>query len=157
MNRIDKTHVAFLHSQFLNTFKMKRLVLAFLLSSFFVIGYAQQPLQEGIKHMENENYTAALDVFNSICKADPKNSVAYFYIGEVNYLQEDYNEAEKAYRKGLTINSSCAECYVGLGKLELDKGNNTEAEKNFANALRINKKNANIYGHIGDAYLYNLK
>ena len=107
--------------------------------------------------MENENYTAALDIFNTICKADPKNSIAYFYIGEVNYLQEDYSEAEKAYRKGLTINTQCAECYVGLGKLDLDKGNNVEAEKNFSAAERINKKNANIPGLIGDAYLYNLK
>lgn len=136
---------------------MKRLALAFLLSSFFVIGYAQQSIQDGIKHMENENYTAALDVFNSICKADPKNSVAYFYIGEVNYLQEDYSEAEKAYRKGLTINAQCAECYVGLGKLELDKGNNAEAEKNFSAAERINKKNSTIPGLIGDAYLYSQK
>ena len=136
---------------------MKRIIIAFLLSSLFVIGYAQQPLQEGIKHMENENYAAALEVFNSICKAEPKNSIAYFYIGEVNYLQEDYNEAEKSYRKGLTINSQCAECYVGLGKLELDKGNITEAEKNFKTAQTIHKKNAILLAHIGDAYLYSKK
>ncbi len=107
--------------------------------------------------MENENYTAALSTFTSICKSDPKNATAYFYIGEVHYLLEDYKEAEKSYRKGLSTNPQCAECNVGLGKLELDKGNTVEAEKYFATAHRINKKNPAIHAHIGDAYLYSKK
>ena len=135
---------------------MKKIVFAFILSTLFFLGNAQT-LSEGIQQMENENYTAALNTFNAICKADPKNSVAYFYIGEVHYILENYNEAEKAYDKGLNVNPQCAECYVGLGKLELDKGNTTEAEKNFATAVRINKKDAAVYAHIGDAYLYSKK
>ena len=135
---------------------MKKILFAFILSTFFFLGNAQT-LQEGIQQMENENYTGALNTFNAICKADPKSSVVYFYIGEVHYLLENYSEAEKAYRKGLTINTSCAECYVGLGKLDLDKGNTMEGEKNFALALRIDKKNASTFGHIGDAYLYSKK
>lgn len=107
--------------------------------------------------MENENYTAALSTFNAICKADPKSSVVHFYIGEVHYLLDDYAEAEKAYRKGLVTNPQCAECNVGLGKLELDKGNTVEAEKYFGIAVRINKKNSATFGHIGDAYLFGKK
>src|SRR5688500_10095372 len=135
---------------------MKKILFASILSSFFLLGNAQS-LQEGIRQMENENYTAALNTVNSICKADPKSSIAYFYIGQVQYLLENRAEAEKAYKKGLSVNESSDECYVGLGKIELDKGNTVEAEKHFAAAVRIDKKRASTYGQIGDAYLQSKK
>lgn len=136
---------------------MKKILFAIVLSACFFLTANAQSLISGIRHMENENYTEALNTFNAIAKSDPKNSSVHYYIGEVNYLLENYNEAEKAYRKGLGINTRCAECYVGIGKLELDKGNNAEADKNFQTAVNINKKNATIYGLIGDAYLYSKK
>ncbi len=98
---------------------MKKILFVLMLSSLAVLGKAQT-IEEGIKQMENENFAAALNTFNSICKADPKASLAHFYIGEVNYLMENNAEAEKSYKKGLTVNQQCAECNVGLGKLELD-------------------------------------
>src|SRR4030095_3129897 len=66
-------------------------------------------------------------------------------------------EAEKSYKKGLSNNPQCAECTVGLGKLQLDKGNTAEAEKNFSSALKLNKKSSLIPALIGDAYLYGMK
>lgn len=136
---------------------MKKILFAFILGTFYLVSGNAQTLQEGIQQMENENYAAALNTFNALCKADSRNSIAYYYIGEVNYLLENNQEAEKAYRKGLSINSQCSECYIGLGKLELDKGNTAEAEKHFETAIRANKKNASVYGFIGDAYLYGKK
>ncbi len=135
---------------------MKKILFSLVLSSFFFLGNAQT-IEEGIKQMENENYTAALNTFNSICKADAKNAVVYFHIGEVHYKLEDYAEAEKSYKKGISVNAQCAECNVGIGKLELDNGNATEAEKYFAAAVRINKKSSDVFHHIGDAYLYSKK
>ena len=135
---------------------MKRILFVLMLSIMALAGKAQS-IEEGIKHMENENFAAALDAFNAVCKSDPKSHLAAFYIGEVNYLMEDYAEAEKSYKKGLTVNSQCAECTVGLGKLMLEKGNTMEAEKYFASALKMNKKSSTIPAFIGDAYLYNDK
>lgn len=135
---------------------MKKILFAFLLTAFYFAGNAQT-LQEGIKHLENENYTQALNTFNAICKADPKNASVYYYIGEVHYQLEDYAEAEKAYRKGIATNAQCAECNIGLGKLELDKGNTSKADEYFQIAIRANKKNSYTYGLIGDAYLYSKK
>ncbi|HZV68864.1 MAG TPA: tetratricopeptide repeat protein [Saprospiraceae bacterium] len=135
---------------------MKKIFFVFVLAAL-TLGLKAQTIEEGIKYMENENFTAALNTFNAICKADPKASQAHFYIGEVNYLMENYAEAEKSYRKGLTANPNCAECNIGLGKLELDKSNTVEAEKYFATALKLNKKSALIPALIGDAYLYSKK
>ncbi|MBK9984787.1 MAG: tetratricopeptide repeat protein [Saprospiraceae bacterium] len=135
---------------------MKKIFFVFVLA-LSALGLRAQTIEEGIKYMENENFTAALNTFNAICKSDPKAYQAYFYIGEVNYLMENYAEAEKSYKKGLASNAQCAECNVGLGKLELDKNNTVEAEKYFASALKINKKSSLIPSLIGDAYLQSKK
>lgn len=135
---------------------MKKIFFVFVIA-LSAFSLKAQTIEEGIKYMENENFTAALNTFNAICKSDPKAYQAYFYIGEVNYLMENYAEAEKSYKKGLTSNAQCAECNVGLGKLELDKNNTAEAEKYFATALKINKKSSLIPALIGDAYLYGKK
>ena len=133
---------------------MKKLLFASVLFTFASLAVAQVPsLDEGIRQMQNENYSAALYTFNAIAKNDPKNGTIYYYIGEVSYLQEDAVEAEKAYKKGLTINPQCAECKVGLGKLALDNGKVEEANELFESAARIDKKNARTFALIGEAYL----
>ena len=82
--------------------------------------------------------------------------MAHYYIGEVSYLTENNVEAEKSYKKGLSVNPQCAECKVGLGKLELDKGNTAEAE-NYLSSASDEQKKSSIPALIGDAYLYNKK
>lgn len=158
MNTIHHNHVAFLHAHLLNTVKMKKLLLLSVLFACATVPRAQvPPLQEGIKQLQNENYGAALTTFNAIAKNDPKNGTIYYYIGEVSYQTDAPAEAEKAYKKGLTINPQCAECKVGLGKLMLDQGKTTEADEYFESASRLDKKNPEIFAMIGEAYLYNKK
>lgn len=157
MNPIAQTHVAFLQ-MIPNTMNMKKTIMAALFNLLCIAGLMHaQTLQEGIKQLENENYAGALNTFQAVLKADPRNTDAYYWIGEVSYVQDNAAEAEKSYRKGLDQNAQCALCYVGVGKVELDKGNTMEAEKNFARAIGVNKKNARSYGHVGDAYLYSKK
>jgi tetratricopeptide (TPR) repeat protein len=152
------THtVAFLQSGIQNTLHMKRIVFAILFTLTGFVAWSQDRLKEGIRQMDNENYTAALSTFGSIASADPKNASIYYYIGEVQYRMEQYAEAEKAYRKGLTVNAQCAECKVGIGKLLLDEGKAMEAQEQFESAARLGKKHAHVFGMIGDAYLLSKK
>src|SRR6187401_2956480 len=150
MNTLDHKPVAFLHPGYKNTSKMKKLLFAFILALVGGAAMAQPALKDGIKMLENENYKGALDQFNAIAKNDPKNGTIYYYIGEVSYLQDNIAEAEKAYKKGLTINSSCAECKVGLGKILMDQGKLDEAKENFDAAMRLDKKNSEVYFLVGD-------
>lgn len=137
---------------------MKKLVFAGLLVFIAVAAHAQEPsFKEGLKQLVNENFSAAQATFTAIAKNDPKNGTIFYYIGEVSYQTEDYVEAEKAYKKGLTINPQCAECKVGIGKLLLDQGKAAEAEENFQSAVRLDKKNPEIYALIGEAYLRSKK
>lgn len=137
---------------------MKKLLFVSVFFSCATLVSTQVPsLQEGIRHLANENFTAALNTFTAIAKGDPKNGSIYYYIGEVSYRTEAYAEAEKAYRKGLSINPQCAECKAGIGKILLDQGKTVEAEENFASATRLDKKNPEVFAIIGEAYLYGKK
>ncbi len=117
-----------------------------------------QPLLEGRKHLENENFFEALRIFNLIAEQEPHNADVYYYIGEVKYAQEQYAEAEQAYLQGLKINANSPLPNIGVGKLFLDRGNQTDAVKYFNTAIRnANKDKAQINGHIGHAYLQSQK
>ncbi len=98
---------------------------------FFLLGLVQilqgQTLQEGLKQLENENYTAALNTFTSLNATNPKNPIFAYYIGEVHYALENYDAARTSYSIGLNVSSNCDECRVGLAKLDLDNGKFLEA------------------------------
>lgn len=133
---------------------MKKLLLVYLLAiSAAAVSAQTSNCSEGIKLLENENYKGALEKFMLDAKNDPKNSAIYYYIGEVSYRQDNPAEAEKAYKKGLSIDPQCAECKVGLGKLALDAGKTAEANEYLESAARLAKKNAEVFAMIGDAYL----
>jgi tetratricopeptide (TPR) repeat protein len=153
MNTLDHKPVAFLCSGFKNTSAMKKLLFVHILGFLAVTAMAQPTLKEGCRMLENENYKGAADQFNAIAKADPKNGTIYYYIGEVSYQQDIPAEAEKAYKKGLSINSNCAECKVGLGKIAMDAGKTAEGHEYFESAMRLDKKNPEIFFLVGDAYL----
>ncbi len=133
---------------------MKKLLLVYLLAiSAAAVSAQTSNCSEGIKLLENENYKGALEKFMLDAKNDPKNSAIYYYIGEVSYRQDNPAEAEKAYKKGLSIDPQCAECKVGLGKLAMDAGKTAEANEYLESAARLAKKNAEVFAMIGDAYL----
>lgn len=128
---------------------------------FFLLVLVQtlqgQTLQEGLKQLENENYTAALNTFTSLNATNPKNPIFAYYIGEVHYALENYEAARTSYSIGLNVSSNCDECRVGLAKLDLDNGKFLEAKKNFDSALKGNSKNHALIALVGDAYLYSKK
>jgi len=157
MNRNNPQDVAILQFCLSNTAAMKKSVFALLAFLFGVLPLTAQTLQEGLKQLENENYAGAREIFETIAKNDPKNASIYYYIGEVHYRLDELAAAEKAYQKGLSINSSCAECKVGMGKHKLNKGEDMAADDFFQSALRLDKKNPEIPYLIGEAYLHSRK
>lgn len=114
-----------------------------------------QTMADGIQHLENENFGAALKTFKKLAIANPKDPLPHYYIGEVQYQLDDTKEARLAYEKGLDLSSRCDECHIGLAKLDWEMGKSAEAKKHFDAALKGNSKNAKIQSLVGTAYLYN--
>lgn len=133
---------------------MKHGICIILILMSLIQGVSAQTLQEGQRHLENENYNAALQVFQKLADSDPKGFIYHYYIGEVYYAMEKPAEARKAYDKGLSISSKCDPCHIGLGRLDLDENNMQDARKHFESALKGNSKNAQINSMVGAAYLY---
>ncbi|MEP7197637.1 MAG: tetratricopeptide repeat protein [Saprospiraceae bacterium] len=134
---------------------MKSFILIINLLIVSLLRLNSQSLEEGIRYFENENYGEALNTFTKLNASDPKNAIYAYYIGEVQYALENPAGAKTAYQIGLSVNSKCDECKIGLGRLELDKKNDLEAKKYFDSALKGNSKNHSIIAKVGDAYLYN--
>lgn len=136
---------------------MKRTGLMLLMLLLLASAGKAQSLEEGIRHLRNENFAAAKQTFEAIAKNEPKNGAVHFYLGEIEYLSDNTKGAEEHYKKGLVANPTCAECKVGLGKLELDKEKPADAEEHFQTALKLDKKSAEIPYLIGESYLRSKK
>lgn len=67
-----------------------------------------------------------------------KNEYVYFYLGNLNYIEGNFEVANENYLKALEINSNLAEVHNNLGVTEYLLGNKEVARKCFENALEIN-------------------
>ncbi|MBK9108899.1 MAG: tetratricopeptide repeat protein [Saprospiraceae bacterium] len=133
---------------------MKSICSGILVSLIAVLGLNAQTVQEGLRHLENENFKSAMEVFDKLITTQPKVYIHHYYKAEVFTAMGNIQDAKSSYLKGLEISSKCDECLVGLGKLELNKNKHQEAIKNLESALKGNSKNASIQALVGKAYLY---
>ncbi len=116
--------------------------------------YSQDPLAEGIKLLENENYEAASIYFQKVFDKDPKNAQAQYYLGEIQYQLDNPRGAEAAYNKGLDANK-CGECQVGLIRLKLDNGIDSKTTRSIESLIKYyGQKNDHVMTLLGDAFLY---
>ncbi len=133
---------------------MKVLLTSVLTLGAFLIALRAQTTEEGLRHLENENFKSALGVFDQLIAMQPKNHLHHYNKGEVLFAMEDYQASAAAYRKGLEVSSKCDECRIGLAKIELVKGQRDEANDFIESALKGNSKRAGIHALAGRAYLY---
>ncbi len=134
---------------------MRNLIFVMLFACFSsaVNAQATDLMKKGLEYIQNENYAEAQKFFEGVFAKDPKNALAQYYLGQIAYKLEDYTMAESAFRKGLTANSKCAECQIGLAKLNLDGGKAAEVDKAMESLAKSNKKNASIVAMIGEVFL----
>ena len=119
-----------------------------------VVAGAQTKLQEGMTHLENENYGPARAAFREAIAVAPKSGAAYFYLGEAHYAEENYDSASVYYQRGLEADNRCDVCQTGIGKTLLDQKKTDEARKAFEMATRYTRsKDPKTFSAIGAAYL----
>lgn len=107
----------------------------------------------GRRAIELENYQEAKSIYKSQLN-DRKADNAYFALGDIYLKTENPDSAAYYFNQGIAKNKKSAINYVGLGKLELEKGNKAQAEKNFDQALKLSRsKDAYVLAMIGEAYI----
>ncbi len=90
----------------------------------------------------------AIDMLETMLKADPRNTEALIRLGKAQLMQGNVTAAEASYRRALATNPAHAEARSGLAKLLLDR-NAAEAEPLFAAAVAAEPGNAAALNNLG--------
>lgn len=106
----------------------------------------------GADYLNTGELKVAKEIFEKQISQSPAE--AYYYLGEVAYLEGNMAEAKANYEKGLAASPDFVLNNVGLGKLLL-KTNPKEAEDQFSIALKQDKKNVAVLVAIARAYFDN--
>ena len=136
---------------------MKRnlIVIVLLVTSLISKG---QNLQQGVKHLELEQYERAKRIFSSLSKSDSKNAAEYYYyLGEVYLRNDKPDSARYFFSEGIKADDKFALNYAGMGKIAMES-NATEGKRSFEKAMELSKsKDSRVLSSIGEYYITSSK
>jgi tetratricopeptide (TPR) repeat protein/streptogramin lyase len=106
---------------------------------------------EGIKYVNNENYSKAIELYDEAIKLNPKSHVGHVYKGYALLKLKKYDEAITCYNVALEINSKEIDAlkYKGLSLSNLSKYN--EAIQCYDAALEIDPMDSKVWYYKGSA------
>ncbi len=105
----------------------------------------EEHLNLGVTYEQQQDFTHAIAEYKSAAKGDLK-SRAWTYIGNVYYLQQKPDDAEKWYRRAIGADKNNAEARNNLAwVLAKNGGDLDEAEKMATRALHLDPTNAPAY------------
>ncbi|HWU41886.1 MAG TPA: tetratricopeptide repeat protein, partial [Bdellovibrio sp.] len=90
---------------------------------------AELYLEMGSSLIEEGNYPNALSALLKAQELDPDNPQVYNGLGQVYFLRERYELAEKQFRKALEINKNYMDARNNLARVLVEEGKYAEAEK----------------------------
>lgn len=130
--------------------------LKLIVGSFMFLGSIinAQSIEEGIKLLENEQFTKAKSVFTSLLAKKPIGD-NYYYMGNYFVKIEEYDSAKTFFNKGIETEPKNGLNYVGLGVVQWLKGDTNNAKLNFDKATSIRKRDADVYYEIAQTLTYN--
>lgn len=106
----------------------------------------------GVDYLNTGELKVAKEIFEKQISQSPAE--AYYYLGEVAYLQGNTAEAKANYEKGLAASPDFALNQVGLAKLLL-KTDPKAGESALSDLAKKNKKDVNVLVPIAAAYFAN--
>src|SRR4030067_2240338 len=130
----------------------KKILLSIQLIFIFTISLAAQDIASGVKLIKNEKFTEAKKYFSSLTKSK-SSSEAYFYLGEIYFLQDKLDSAKANYFKGIEADRDFPLNYAGLVKIYVAKKNTSLTNKNEEEAIELgDDKNPQVYIVLSEAY-----
>ena len=112
-----------------------------------------QGYKDGIEYYKADQFENAKTILNrTINDASTDQSLAYYYLGEIDLRQGNKSAASANFQKGITANPENGFNYVGLGAVALMDGNEKAADDYFKQARNHDKKNAELVIAIARAY-----
>jgi len=112
-----------------------------------------QSVEEGLKYLENEQFTKAKSVFSKTLEKKPVGD-NYYYLGNYYNRIEEFDSAKIFFEKGISVEPKNGLNYAGLGIVQWLKGDSIKAQENFDKATAIRKRDAEVYYEIAKALTY---
>jgi tetratricopeptide (TPR) repeat protein len=78
----------------------------------------QVELNKGIQFLNNNDINNAINSFNTVIKADPKNATAHYYLGVCFQKQGNNDGALQKYNKAIELKSDYIEAIYAKGNLQ---------------------------------------
>ncbi len=86
-------------------------------------------LRMGSSLIEEGNYPSALSALLKAQELDPENPLVLNNLGQVYFLRERYDLAEKQFRKAITIQPKYTDARNNLSRVLIEEGKYSDAEK----------------------------
>ncbi len=114
---------------------------------------AAQGYQDGVDNYNADRFDIAKEILNNtINDASTDKAVAYYYLGNIAFLDKDVAAAKANFQKGADANAAYPYNFIGLGEVALKAGDKAGAQKLFDQAMKINKKDTEVIAAVARAY-----
>lgn len=104
------------------------------------------------QHFNNNNYPSARDSFLRVIELDPNNLDAYFYLGYIFFLMNDFEQSEEYYLMGLEIDPEEATILNNLAETQRRMDQPYKAIETLKRLAEI-EDNDLVWLRIGDMYI----
>lgn len=106
-------------------------------------------IAKGQQEIQDNNYTAAISIFNKVIDDKPENHLAYFFRGVSKMELGDFLGAESDFEQAIRIHRGYSPGYYYLGVIKAEKKDYYDALKNFDKAIQINCTNSDYFNARG--------
>jgi tetratricopeptide (TPR) repeat protein len=130
---------------------MRMKLVAFVFSVLAFLNVQAQTVQDGLALIHTERFNEAGELFKKLAEGTPSADNQY-YLGYYYVKNNQLDEAQKAFEKGLQLDEKSYLNQVGLGTIALSKGDRAKAKELFDAAEKKGKKNAEVLYRLGEAY-----
>jgi len=96
---------------------------------------------------------AAAGLLDQIVAADPADFIAWAKLGTVYFEIQQYDEAEAALRKAITLKPEYTPAWINAGKLRLTRKQPEAAIEVFKHAASLDPTSARAYQLLGETYI----
>ncbi len=131
---------------------MKKNYVLIALFLFAIIPGAWSQVDKAMELFLLEDLDGAKKIFEQTTTAEP--DIAYYYLGEIELIKNNPEEAMAYFQKGIASNDEAILCQIGATKISL-KSNPDEFKKSMQTFAKKNRKKAPVLLAVAQAYRYN--
>ncbi len=124
-----------------------------LLAAFLLLFQTPDPLEEGRKALDANQYPRAVELFQKAVTQDPKDYAAHFHLALAYSLQNDSAHAIPEYQKTLELKPGLYQAELNLGILLVREKRAADALPHLEAAVGQKPKEARPQYQLGEAYL----